>query len=152
METVIQLGEILAAAFTASVITRLLAIKSRVKQEGAQAKKAEAEAKNEQIDTIRQLVDDIYKPTIEDLKRQVVELLEALSRELDRAKQAELATEITNHAEYLDAVKEFNERAAEMGREVVETETIDMGAFMEEYEKQGYDPGVVEGLFPLFAE
>ena len=39
--------------------------------------------------------------------------------------------------------------AAEMGREEVEVETFDRADFIADYEKQGYDPSVVEGLFPL---
>lgn len=82
----------------------------------------------------------------------VGKLQEAMRAETNRAKQEEIAREIETHSEFLDAVKEFNEKAAEMGREVVELEPLDMAEFVEEYEKQGYDPGVVEGLFPLFAE
>ena len=74
METLIQIGELLGAAFAASWLTRILTIKARVKQEDMQAKKAEAEAKKEQINTVKQLVDEIYKPAIEDLKAQVGEL------------------------------------------------------------------------------
>lgn len=84
-------------------------------------------------------------------QEKVVKLQEELRVERNRAKQEAIAAEIAAHADYLDAVKEFNKRAEEMGREVVEIEPIDMAEFIEEYGKQGYDPSVVEGLFPLFA-
>lgn len=104
-------------------------------------KKYEAEIEDAQI---------VFLSSYGDEQAEVSRLQESLRGEMDRQRQAEIIKEIESHAEYLEAVKAFNERAAEMGRAVVEVEAIDMAAFMEEYEEQGYDPGVVEGLYPLF--
>lgn len=74
METIIQIAELLGAAIAASWITRILTIRSRVRQEQAGADKAETEVKADQIENIRKTMDDVYKPIIDDLKRQVSEL------------------------------------------------------------------------------
>lgn len=74
METLFRIAELLGTAFAASWITRLLTIKARVRQEKAGASKAEAEAKADEIENIRQTMDAVYKPIIEDLKKQVAEL------------------------------------------------------------------------------
>ena len=74
METIIQIAELLGAAIAASWITRILTIRSRVRQENAGATKAEAEAKADEIDNIRKTMDEVYKPIIADLQRQIAEL------------------------------------------------------------------------------
>lgn len=74
METMIQIAELLGAAIAASWITRILTIRSRVRQENAGATKAEAEAKADEIDNIRKTMDEVYKPIIADLQRQIAEL------------------------------------------------------------------------------
>ena len=71
---IVQIAELIGSAVVGGWVSRLLTIKSRVRQEGAQATKAESEAKKEQIEIIQKLVDDIYKPTIEDLKQDVRDL------------------------------------------------------------------------------
>ena len=79
METFYRIAELLGVAIGASWITRLLTIKSRVKQEGANAKKAEEEAKQEQLDTIKKIVDEIYVPSIKNLTDQVTKLREEVN-------------------------------------------------------------------------
>lgn len=74
METIIQIAELLGAAIAASWITRLLTIRSRVRQENAGAAKAETEVKADEIDNIRKTMDEVYKPIIADLQRQIAEL------------------------------------------------------------------------------
>lgn len=90
METIIQIAELLGAAIAASWITRILTIRSRVRQENAGASKAEAEAKADQIENIEKLMDKAYSPIIEGLTKQVqslqakVEKLEAEKDEKDQ--------------------------------------------------------------------
>ena len=74
METIIQLAEVFGAAIAASWITRILTIRARVRQEKAGADKAETEVRADQIENIRKTMDDVYRPIIDDLKRQVSEL------------------------------------------------------------------------------
>jgi len=80
----------------------------------------------------------------------VAKLQEQLRVEPDRSRQAELAKQIAEHSDYLDAVKAANDKADALGREEITIEPISLDDFIAEYEKQGYDPAVVEGLFPLF--
>ena len=81
----------------------------------------------------------------------VVKLQEKLSYETDPKKRNELAAQIAEHDKYLLAVREFNTMAEKMGEEEIKVKPIDMGTFVAEYQKQDYDMGVVEALFPLFA-
>lgn len=70
----IQILEMLGTAIAASWLTRILTIRSRVRQEKAGAAKAETEVKADQIDNIERLVEKAYKPTIETLENRVKEL------------------------------------------------------------------------------
>lgn len=63
----IQIAELFGSAVMASWLTRIFTIRSRVKQE-----KARADADN--IENIRKIVDEIYQPTITNLKKQVEDL------------------------------------------------------------------------------
>lgn len=64
----------LGTAIAASWLTRILTIRSRVRQEKAGAAKAETEVRADQIDNIERLVEKAYKPTIETLENRVKEL------------------------------------------------------------------------------
>ena len=83
-------------------------------------------------------------------QEEVVKLDAQLRGETDAEKQKAIIAEIEKHKGYLDAVKMFNETAAKMGEEEVEIEHIDADKFIAEYQKQDYDMGVVEALYPLF--
>lgn len=73
---IIQVSELVGAAILGGWVSRVLTIRSRVRQEQAGADKAETEVKADQIENIRKTMDDVYKPIIDDLKRQVSELRE----------------------------------------------------------------------------
>lgn len=70
----IQILEMLGTAIAASWLTRILTIRSRVRQEKAGAAKAETEVRADQIENIERLVEKAYKPTIETLENRVKEL------------------------------------------------------------------------------
>ncbi len=71
---IIQIAELIGAAILGGWISRILTIRSRVRQENAGAGKAEAEAKASQIENIEALVEKVYKPTIEQLTNRVEKL------------------------------------------------------------------------------
>lgn len=77
---VIQIGELVGAAVLGGWISRVLTIRSRVRQENAGAGKAEAEAKASQIENIEALVEKVYKPTIEQLTNRVEKLQEEVNQ------------------------------------------------------------------------
>lgn len=80
----------------------------------------------------------------------VVQKLQAeLLQTSDKARREELVKTIESHKDYLEAVKDFNDKAAKLGEEEVEIEVIDGSKFVEEYQKQDYDLAVVEALYPM---
>lgn len=79
----------------------------------------------------------------------VTELQNKLNTELDRAKQAEIAREINSHKDYLEAVKQLNEKVETLGNEDIKIEKIDVEKFCEEFEKQDYELSVLENIYPL---
>lgn len=83
MPYIIQIGELIGAAILGGWISRVLTIRSRVRQENAGAGKAEAEAKASQIENIEALVEKVYKPTIEQLTNRV----EKLQEEVDKLRE-----------------------------------------------------------------
>lgn len=102
-----------------------------------------------------------YEAGIEDLRiafleaysgeqDEVVDLQGKLRVERNPAKQMELMDEIAKHKDYLEAVKEFNTKTEKMGNEEIEIEPIPMDEFVSEYQKQDYDMGVIEALYPMF--
>ena len=80
MPFIVQAGELIGAAVLGGWISRILTIRSRVRQENAGAGKAEAETKASQIENIEALVEKVYKPTIE----QLTERVEKLQAEVER--------------------------------------------------------------------
>lgn len=72
--------EVVGAAVGSSWLTHVLTIRARVRQEQATASKAEAEADGDQIENLRKTMDAVYRPIIEDLKKQVEELNEKVSK------------------------------------------------------------------------
>lgn len=81
----------------------------------------------------------------------VQELQNKLNTEIDRVKQAEIAKEINSHKDYLDAVKELNEKVEALGNETVEIEKLDAEKFSEELQKQECELATIENLFPLIS-
>ncbi len=76
VDSIIRIGEVILTAVGASLITRIVTIRQRVRQEKSAADKAETEVKKDQIENIESIVEKVYKPTIETLTNQVNELRE----------------------------------------------------------------------------
>lgn len=74
MDTIIKIAELMGAAIAASWITRILTIRSRVRQENADADKAETEVKADQIDNLEATIKKVYDPIIERLTDRVKSL------------------------------------------------------------------------------
>ena len=88
IDIVIRIAEVLGAAIAAGWISRVLTIRQRVRQESANADKAEAEVKSDQIENIEKMVEKAYKPIIEDLTRQIKALQEKVEK-LEAEKDAQ---------------------------------------------------------------
>ena len=70
-DTIRTIIELLAVVVGGGWLIRLLTVKSHVKQEEAEANKSVEELKEKQIDNIKKIMDDLYQPMIEDLKKTV---------------------------------------------------------------------------------
>ena len=76
LEPFIRIVELILAVVASAIVTRILTIRQRVRQETSAADKAETEVKKDQIENIESIVEKVYKPTIETLTNQVNELRE----------------------------------------------------------------------------
>lgn len=56
----------------------------------------------------------------------------------------------TEHKDYLDAIKDFNEQVTKLYSEEVEVKKIDRKKLMDELKKQDLKLSWVEALYPLF--
>lgn len=106
MDTIIKIAELLGAAIAASWITRILTIRSRVRQENADADKAETAVKADQIDNLEATIKKVYDPIIERLTNQINQL----SGEMERMRQ-ENATLKAENQELRREVDRLNSQA-----------------------------------------
>lgn len=74
LDIIYRIVELIIAIVSSAVITRIITIRQRVRQEKSAADKAETEVRADQIENIEKLVEKVYKPTIETLTEQVNEL------------------------------------------------------------------------------
>jgi len=104
METIIQIAELLGAAIAASWLTRVLTIRSRVRQEKAGAAKAETEVKADQIENIEKMLQKAYTPIIDGLTDQINKLQEKVDKlEADKDRQEQRIEELENENKLLRA-------------------------------------------------
>ena len=92
----------------------------------------------------------VHLGAFEEEQKEIQELNQELQSELDRVKQAELMRKINSHKKYAEAVNAFSKAVEELGNAEVEINGIDHAKFMEQIEKQDYDLGLIESLFPMF--
>lgn len=99
-----------SAALGGGGIGGIIGWRAKKRQELADAKKKEAEAKGEQIDNIEKMVEKAYKPIIEDLTSQIKKLQEKVDKlEEIKDKQNERIDELEDENRKLRlAVREVN--------------------------------------------
>ena len=68
----------------------------------------------------------------------------------DREKREDLAKKYNSHTGLFDAWEAFNKAADALGDECVDVPTIPQDAFIEQIQKQDFDLGQIEALYPLF--
>lgn len=105
-----RIVELLIAIAGSAIVTRILTIRARVRQGNADADKAEAGAKSDQIENIEKMVEKAYKPLIDDLTKQVQKLQEKVEKlEEIKDKQNERIDELEEENRKLRAaVREVN--------------------------------------------
>ena len=99
-------------------------------------------------------IEDMRKVFIESYKDEeqaVQDLQTKINETTVREEQIELSKQLrTEHKDYLDAVKDFNEQVTKLYSEEVEVKKIDREKLMDELEKQDLRLSWVEALYPLF--
>ena len=104
IDTIVRIAEIVGAAVGGGWISHIFSVRAKVRQEKANASKAEVEVDSDKIANLRKMMDDVYRPIIEDLKSEIADL----NRQIDvlnaRAteQQAEMS-EIRSKNELLEA-------------------------------------------------
>ena len=83
-----RIVELIVAIVGSAVITRILTIRQRVRQEKAVTQKAETEVKADQIENIRKTMDEVYKPIIEDLRKTAADAMAEASEARKKADEA----------------------------------------------------------------
>lgn len=109
-QDIITLFEMLGSAVAGGYVTHILSIRSRLRKEKAGAAKAEAEVEADKIANLRKVIDDAYRPIIEDLQNQVEGFkseVRELSGKVDRL-EAENDTLREENRALRDAVRSIN--------------------------------------------
>lgn len=79
LDIIWRIAELLIAVVSASLLTRILTIRERVKQEKSNSARADAEAKAEQIENVKKVFIDLYQPVIDDLEKRLERMGEKVS-------------------------------------------------------------------------
>lgn len=117
LDTIYRIGELIIAIVGSAVITRIITIRQRVRQEKSAADKAETEVKADQIENIRKTMDEVYKPIIEDLRKTAADAMAEAGearKKADEAMDKVEALEKENrelrreNAQLRDAIREIN--------------------------------------------
>lgn len=99
-------------------------------------------------------IEDMRKVFIESYKDEeqaVQDLQTKINESTVREEQIDLSKQLrTEHKDYLDAVKDFNEQVTKLYSEEVEVKKIDREKLMDELKKQDLKLSWVEALYPLF--
>lgn len=83
-------------------------------------------------------------------RNRIGELQQQLAAEKEPAKKQAIIDEINSFTELLAAINAFNKDQYDKLEEDVEIKPVSLDRFVEEYQKQDYEPSVVEALYPLF--
>ena len=116
LDVIWRIVEILVAVVGASVLTRFLTIKERVKQEKSNSEKADAEAKAEQIENVKKVFLDLYQPVIDDLERR----LERMGDKVESVEEenGQLKKEMAELKEENSRLRKENEELRDALREI----------------------------------
>lgn len=120
MEIFWRIVELVIAVVGASVLTRILTIRERVKQEKSNTEKADAEAKKEQIDNIRKTMEEVYRPIIEDLQKAVADARADADKACERVNELEEKVDALEkeNRKYKRENEALNEKIAELESKV----------------------------------
>jgi len=83
-------------------------------------------------------------------QEEIAQLQQELQTETERTKQVEIAREINSHKDYFEAFRAFNKAVEELGKEEIHLGGLDQVKFIDEMDKQGFELGLIEAVFPMF--
>lgn len=108
--------EMLAVIIGGGWLIRVLTVKSHVKQEQAEADKTVEEATEMQVENVKKIVNEIYKPAIDDL-RDMVNKLRVSVQDVEN-ENASLKKEMAELKEENSRLKKENEELRDALREI----------------------------------
>jgi len=116
LDIIWRVVELLIAVVSASFLTRILTIRERVKQEKSNSARADAEAKAEQIENVKKVFIDLYKPVLDDLENRLEKMGEKVNSV--EAENDSLKKEIAEVREENARLKAENEELRDALREI----------------------------------
>ena len=116
LDIIWRIVEILVAAVGASILTRILTVRERIKQEKANTEKAKEEVKTDQIENIKKIFIDLYQPLIDDLENRVEKMADKV--DTVEAENGELKKRMAEVEEENGRLKKENEELRDALREI----------------------------------
>ena len=86
----------------------------------------------------------------EDERADVEDLQRKVQLEGDMKARQDLLREIAKHDRYFAALRDYNKAAGKVADEEVSITGIDQDRFVAEIQKQDFDLGILEALYPMF--
>ena len=116
LDIIWRIAELVIAIVGASIITRVLTIRARVRQENADANKKDEEVKTDQIENIKKIFIDLYQPVIDDLESRLSNMGDKVDAVENENK--ELKKEVAELREENGRLREENEELRDALREI----------------------------------
>lgn len=98
-------------------------------------------------------IDDLrsaHLGALADEQKVVNDLREELRTAIESHEAARIFKEIQSHKDYLDAEAALIKAINDLYAEEVEVTPVDSEKFLEEIQKQDYDLGLIEAIYPMF--
>lgn len=110
IDTIARIVELAVAVVGSAIVTRIITIRQRVRQEKSAADKAETEVKSDQIENIEKMMEKAYTPIINGLTEQVNNLQAKVDRlEKEKDEKDQRIEELENEVRQLRAaMREIN--------------------------------------------
>ena len=116
LPNIIQIAELVGSAILGGWVYRIITIRERVKQEKADTKKKEQEAKAESIENVKKVFIDLYQPVLNDLENRLEKMGDKVNTV--EAENESLKKEIAEVREENARLKAENEELRDALREI----------------------------------
>ena len=95
-------------------------------------------------------LEKVHLSPFEKEMEEVARLQQEMGTETDRNRQIEIVREINSHKDLIEANKALAKAKNDLGNEEITLQGLDMDTFIDEMDKQGYELGLLEAVFPMF--